>query len=89
MGFALRSGSRRSQDLLVDLSVHFVKANGRPSPKVFKLRRLVIPPGGRAEFRTSVSLAVHTTRRPRPGVHAVDVVVNGRAIPAGSFRVTR
>jgi len=89
VGFALRSRSRRSQELLVDLSVRFVKANGRASPKVFKLRRLVIPPGGRAEFRTSVSLAVHTTRRPRPGVHAVDVVVNGRAIPAGSFRVTR
>ncbi len=89
VGFALRSSSRRSQDLLVDLAVHFVKANGKASPKVFKVRRVVIPPGGRAEFRTSVSLADHTTRRPRPGTHAVAVVVNGRAMPAGSFEVSR
>ena len=34
-----------------------------------------------------VSLAVHTTRRPRPGTHAVEVVVNGAATPIGSFEV--
>jgi hypothetical protein len=35
-----------------------------------------------------VSLAVHTTRKPRPGVHAVDVVVNGKAERVGAFEVT-
>ena len=88
VAFALRSRSRRSQDLLVDLAVHFVKANGKATPKVFKLRRLVLPAGGRVELRKSLSLAVHTTRSPRPGTHAVDVVVNGTAIPAGVFEVT-
>jgi hypothetical protein len=34
-----------------------------------------------------VSLAVHTTRVPRPGVHPVDVVVNGIAHRIGSFQV--
>jgi 3-methyladenine DNA glycosylase AlkC len=86
--FTLRSTARTAQDLLVDLAVHFVKANGDGSPKVFKLKRIELPAGGRVEFATKVSLAVHTTRKPRPGRHAVDVLVNGEAMRAGSFEVT-
>ena len=87
MTFTLVSTSRASQDLLVDVAVHFVKARGATSAKVFKLRRVTLPPGGRVEFETSFSLAVHTTRKPRPGEHAVEVVVNGQRYRAGSFRV--
>jgi 3-methyladenine DNA glycosylase AlkC len=88
MSFVLRSKSRAPQELLVDAAVHFVKAGGHATPKVFKVKRILLPPGGRAELRTSVSLAVHTTRVPRPGTHAVDVLINGEAKPAGSFEVT-
>ena len=88
IGFALRSRSRAAQDLLVDLAVHFVKANGRPARKVFKVKRVVLPARGQMEFVTSVSLAVHTTRKPRPGRHAVEVIVNGNSTPIGSFQVT-
>ncbi len=86
--FTLRSTARVSQELLVDVAVHFVKANGRAAPKVFKLKRMALPARGRVELGTTISLAVHTTRQPRPGAHAVDVVINGRVIPAGSFDVT-
>jgi 3-methyladenine DNA glycosylase AlkC len=89
MTFALRSRSRLSQDLLVDVAVHFVKARGQATAKVFKVQRLVLPARGRVDLRTSFSLAVHTTRVPQAGTHAVDVVVNGQATRAGSFLVTR
>jgi 3-methyladenine DNA glycosylase AlkC len=88
VGFVLRSTSRRKQDLLVDLAVHFVKAAGQTSRKVFKLKRVTLAPSGRADFHTTISLEVHTTRKPNPGKHAVDVIVNGAVIPAGSFQVT-
>jgi 3-methyladenine DNA glycosylase AlkC len=87
--FTLRSTARAAQDLLVDLRVHFVKANGNGSPKVFKLKRIELPARGRVELGARVSLAVHTTRKPRPGRHDIDVLVNGEAIPAGSFEVVR
>ena len=87
ISFALRSTSRTPQDLLVDIAVHFVKANGKASPKVFKLTRSALPPRGLLELQTSVSLAVHTTRKPRAGRHAVDVIVNGKARRIGSFEV--
>jgi 3-methyladenine DNA glycosylase AlkC len=87
VGFVLRSRSRAAQDVLADLAVHFVKANGRATAKVFKLKRVALPAGGRVELSTSVSLAVHTTRKPQPGSHAVDAIVNGKATRIGAFRV--
>src|SRR5688500_202326 len=70
MTFVLRSRSRRPQELLVDYVVHFVKAGGRAAPKVFKLTRMHLAARGRAPLRARISLAVHTTRVPRPGTHA-------------------
>ncbi len=87
MRFTIRSTSPKPQDLLVDVAVHFVKARGVTAAKVFKVTRLVLAPRARVNLRASFSLAVHTTRVPRPGKHAVDVVVNGQAMRAGWFVV--
>jgi 3-methyladenine DNA glycosylase AlkC len=87
LSFVLRSTAREPQDLLVDVAVHFVKAAGHAAPKVFKLKRVLLPKGGQVAFRTRISLAVHTTRVPHPGTHAVDILVNGQRLPAGSFDV--
>ena len=88
VSFELRSTGKRPQDLLVDLAVHFVKASGVAKPKVFKLDRITLAPGATAVLKGKVSLAVHTTRKPNPGIHAVDVLVNGTTTRLGSFRVT-
>jgi 3-methyladenine DNA glycosylase AlkC len=85
--FSLRSASRRRQDLLVDLAVHFVKSNGGSAPKVFKLKRLTLEAGGTAELAGKVSLAPMTTRQHYAGQHRVEVIVNGVAYPVGEFVV--
>jgi hypothetical protein len=87
MSFTIRSRSRRPQDLLVDVAVHFVKARGSTTAKVFKVTRLSLAPREAVELNASFSLAVRTTRVPQPGAHKVDVIVNGTALHAGSFRV--
>ena len=88
MAFRLRSTSARLQQLLIDVVVHFVKARG-VSAKTFKLGRVALAPRARVDLTTRFSLAIHTTRVPRPGRHAVAVIVNGHAIPAGSFDVSK
>lgn len=88
VGFVLRSTTSKSQDLLVDLAVHFVKARGQTSKKVFKGKRVTLPARGELTLSRLISLAVHTTRVPHPGPHAVDVLVNGETYPAGAFDVT-
>jgi 3-methyladenine DNA glycosylase AlkC len=87
VSFEVRSTSTRSQELLVDLVVHFVKASGKTAAKVFKLKRLTLAPRSTAVLRAKISLAVHTTRVPRPGRHTVDASVNGARTPLGAFLV--
>ncbi|MEO1058576.1 MAG: DNA alkylation repair protein [Actinomycetota bacterium] len=73
---------------LVDFRVHFVKANGSTSPKVFKGAEIDVAPGATATVRKKVSLKVHTTRTPYTGSHRVEVLINGDAHPLGVFDVT-
>ncbi len=87
MDFVLHSKSAKAQELLIDVAVHFVQARGT-SAKVFKIKRVTLPPRGSVELSTSFSLAVHTTRVPRRGTHAVEIIINGVSYPAGSFDVT-
>ena len=86
--FVVVSTSRTKQELLVDLGVHFVKGRGKSARKVFKMKRVVLGAGSKVELSKSISLAVHTTRKPRPGRHLVDVIVNGEATRVGHFSVT-
>lgn len=83
--FGIRSRSRSAQRIIADMRIHFIKANGKASLKVFKLKSIELAGGGRETFRKTVTLADLTTRKHYPGRHFVDALVNGKAIPLGSF----
>lgn len=85
--FTLVAKAARPQALAVDLGVHFVKARGRTSPKVFKVGVVTLGPRETATFAKTISLAVHTTRKPNPGRHTVDALVNGERFEIGAFVV--
>ncbi|MBL9022622.1 MAG: DNA alkylation repair protein [Myxococcales bacterium] len=85
--FDLASTARRPQDLVVDYAVHFIKANGSPRPKVFKLKRIKLGPNEIASFEGKVSFTDLTTRRHYPGPHRIEALVNGVAFPVGELHV--
>ncbi|MGK9170597.1 hypothetical protein KXR53_30140 [Inquilinus limosus] len=87
--FTVTSTAGTVQDLLVDYAVHFVKANGETRPKVFKLRRMALPPAARVDLSSIVSFEDMTTRRHYPGRHRIDVLINGVAYPLAEFEVRR
>ena len=74
---------------LIDLRVHFVKANGSTSPKVFKGAEVEVAAGGSHVVAKTISLRQHSTRTHYPGRHEVDVLVNGDVRPGGSFVLTK
>ena len=76
------------QRVLVDLRVHYVKANGRHSPKVFKLKTVELLPKGTIRFSKSLALTQLTTRTHYPGLHRLELLVNGQAYPLGEFHIT-
>jgi 3-methyladenine DNA glycosylase AlkC len=81
------SRAKEPQALAVNLAVHYVKARGETRPKRFKLRALALPPGGEARVSRLISLAQLSTRRHHPGVHRVELVLNGVPHAAGGFEV--
>ena len=83
--FGLRSTSAAPQPLLVDYVVHFVKADGKTRPKVFKLKQVELAAGERLELKHRVSLKQHSTRTHDPGVHRIEVRINGVDHPLASF----
>ena len=85
IGFALRNLRDVPQRVLVDFAVWYVKANGEARAKVFKLRTVTLGAGERMPFSKRVSMEQRTTRAHYPGVHRVDVVLNGRSKPLGEF----
>lgn len=82
---SLASTSARPQSLVVDYVVHHVRANGSTSPKVFKGWRLELDPRGTRELRKAHSLRPITTRRYYPGLHRVELQVNGRVVAEAAF----
>jgi 3-methyladenine DNA glycosylase AlkC len=85
----LVSAHTKPQELMIDYIVHFMKAKGTARPKVFKLRRVTLAPSTRMVFNGSVSFADMTTRRHYPGVHRMELLVNGVTYPGTTFVVSR
>ncbi|MFY0523951.1 DNA alkylation repair protein [Archangium gephyra] len=85
LSFTNRAKTR--QQAVVDFAVHFIKANGSASPKVFKGGKVDLLPGASCTFEKSISFATMTTRKHYAGTHRVEALVNGRATDLGSFTV--
>jgi 3-methyladenine DNA glycosylase AlkC len=86
--FELLNRLPRRQRVLADLRVHYVKSGGHSAPKVFKLNTLDFAPREALAFSKNLALADLSTRRHYPGMHRVEVLLNGRAVPLGEFRLT-
>ncbi|WP_309108679.1 DNA alkylation repair protein [Arthrobacter sp.] len=63
--------------LAVDYVVHYRKANGSRSPKVFKLATVTLVPGETKSFSKRHAFRQMTTRVHHPGKHSLELQVNG------------
>lgn len=77
--FAITSQSKKEQKLVVDYLIHFVKANGSLTHKVYKLKSCQIKAGEKISFKKFHSLRPITTMKWYRGQHMISVQVNGKA----------
>lgn len=87
IAFDVTNTSQKPQRVLVDFCIHYVKASGKSSAKVFKLKVLDLAPGEKARLGKTVSTAEMTTRKHHAGKHRVEVLLNGQAQPLGAFEL--
>jgi hypothetical protein len=81
------NSQKSKQNILADLCIHFIKANGKSSPKVFKLNTYALLPGESARCGKKISLADLSTRKHYSGSHRVDLLLNDKATFLGSFHL--
>jgi hypothetical protein len=81
----LASSSRQTQRLVIDVVVHYVKAKGATSPKVFKGWTIDLAPGEKRELRKTLPMRDVSIRRHFAGRHRVAMQVNGAVVAQRAF----
>jgi 3-methyladenine DNA glycosylase AlkC len=85
--FILKSAKALPQQLVVDYAIHYVKANGQRSKKVFKLKDCRLAPAASIAFVKRQRIIDMTTRKHHPGMHRLEILINGQVAAAGEFEL--
>lgn len=89
LSFALAVRAKQpNQKFVLDYAVHFMKANGKTSAKVFKLKNLSLDKDEMFAMEKSHSFKVISTRKYYPGEHFVALHVNGQEIARLAFNLS-
>lgn len=76
LSFQLHVNEKQKKKIRLEYIVHYIKANGKPSPKVFQIREKVFNPGTHS-ISIKHDFQERTTRKHYPGKHQFDIIVNG------------
>ncbi|MFL0811035.1 MAG: hypothetical protein K6L76_11520 [Agarilytica sp.] len=79
--------AKENQKFVLDYAVHYRKANGKCSPKVFKLKNVTLRAGERLSLEKTISFKLITTRKFYSGMHCVALHVNGVEIARREFEL--
>jgi 3-methyladenine DNA glycosylase AlkC len=85
--FEVCAQSDQPQNLMIDFIIHHVKANGRRSPKVFKLTQKRLEPGQRLAITKRHPMRPISTRVYYPGTHLLEIQINGQVWAQAPFEL--
>ena len=84
----VKSSGSRMQKIVADYAVHYVKANGKSSRKVFKLKLIDLAPGESVDLSISQTIRDFSTRTHHAGWHKVELMLNGETVGETGFELT-
>jgi 3-methyladenine DNA glycosylase AlkC len=87
IGFALEleHSGQKAANFRLEYVIHYVKANGSHTPKVFQITERVLEAGEKVNIKRQQALADLTTRKHYPGEHLLAIHLNGRPIHTEKF----
>jgi len=83
------SDLNREQPFVIDYIIHHQKANGTISPKVFKLKTTTLAKGKDLSITKRHAIKKITTRVYYPGLHRLEIVINGVSIGKKDFKLIK
>ena len=87
VSFSVVSESTHAQQLVIDYAIHYRKANGGTSRKVFKLKELRLEAGASANITKRQRIVDFSTRKHYAGEHGLEVMVNGHRRAYTEFEI--
>lgn len=81
-------GGSCNNHVVVDYAIHFVKANGKTTKKVFKLKNCQLASNEKVTIRKKHSFKVISTRAYYEGKHAIVVHINGMPVAKQVFELS-
>lgn len=87
LSFDLASEAPKSQRLVIDYKLHYVKKSGATAAKVFKLKELTLEAGQKLSIKRSQYIRDFTTRVHYAGRHEIEILVNGICLARGFFEL--
>ncbi len=85
--FVLDVKSKKACKVRLEYAVHFVKASGKTSPKVFKISEKTCRPGEH-KISGNHAFADLSTRKHYPGDHLFRIIVNGKEKAVANLLIT-
>jgi 3-methyladenine DNA glycosylase AlkC len=86
--FSLTNTGNKPVKLRVEYGIDYMKSNGKPNRKLFKITENTYQPGQTYTFKRAQSFRNLTTRKHYAGQHAIAVVINGQELISKKFIVT-
>lgn len=84
----LVSASQQVQRLVVDYRIHYARSVGKTAAKVFKLRTFDLGIGESIGLTIAQTIRDFSTRRHFPGLHKVDLIINGTTMGQSVFELS-
>lgn len=81
----IKATGKKAQKLVVDYAIHFMKANGTLSPKVFKWTVPNLEPGQSVQLKKKMKIITRSVRKLYAGEHEVELLIAGRGFAKESF----
>lgn len=85
--FSISSRGPSPVVVIAGYAIHYVKAGGAKSAKVFRIGAVTLAPGVPATLQRSISFRQMTTRTHRPGMHKLEVLANGSVVGSTEFEL--
>ena len=85
----IQSLSDKSQRLVVDYAIHYVKKSGSASAKVFKWKELTLPAHASISLTRNQIVKDFTTRVHHAGHHQVEILINGETMAKSGFDLVK
>ncbi|MCA9885809.1 MAG: DNA alkylation repair protein [Anaerolineae bacterium] len=86
--FDLLLKADQTKKLRLEYAIHYVKANGKRSKKVFQISEREVTPNTSHTIKSKQSFRNMTTRKHYPGQHKIEILVNGISKAQAAFMVT-